>query len=363
MGPAGAADALWIITGDHGEALEDHGEATHSLFVYDATARVPLILWQPGAIAPSRVEFARLVDIAPTVLALAGIPKVAGLDGHALVGAEAPGTQQPAYVETMYPHLDFGAAPIRAMSDGRFKVIDVPQREVYDLSADAAESRNLSGPKEPEQIAALTKALAALPEAPAAPAANAPDDNAQALKSLGYIGAGGDYALGHGGMDPKAFAPLYRKLNAVRALCDARRFTEAAPIYTQLLAAFPKSSVVACELGLVEMALGKAAEADVHLRLALDRNPGNSHALLGLANLALGKSDFKSAEARLLEVLRLDPDDVEANFNLGALYVQSLAQPAKAIPYWRRFLELQPDDAEAPRIRQILERIKTDARR
>lgn len=363
MGPAGATDALWIITGDHGEALEDHGESTHSLFVYDATARVPLILWEPGAIPPSKAEFARLVDIAPTVIALAGAPPAAAIDGRSLVGAGASAAPPPAYVETMYPHLDFGAAPIRAMSDGRFKVIDVPQREVYDLASDPAESRNLAGANEPEQFAALTKALAALPAAPSAPAADASDDNAAALKSLGYIGAGGDYALGHGGMDPKAFAPLYRKLNAVRALCDARRFAEAVPIYTQLLAAFPRSSVLSCELGLVEMALGKAAEADVHLRLALDRNPGNSHALLGLANLALGKNDFKSAEARLLEVLKLDPDDFEANFNLGALYVQSLVQPAKAIPYWQRFLELQPDDAEAPRIRQILQRIKTDARR
>ena len=357
LGAAGENDALWIIAGDHGEALEDHGETTHSLFVYDATARVPLIVWAPGSIAPAKIDFARLVDVAPTVLALAGLAQPSGLDGRPLAAAAGSRESGPAYVETMYGYLDFGASPVRALSDGRYKVIDVPRREIYDLASDPAESKNLEGRKAAPQVTALVKALEALP--PAAPAApeEATGDTVKALKSLGYIGAGGEYALGRGGMDPKAFAPLFRKLNTVRALCEAKRFTEAAPIYGQLLAAFPRSSVLACELGLVEMALGKTTEAQSHLRLALDRNGGNSHALLGLANLAIGRHDFKGAEGYLLEVLALDPDDVEANFDLGALYVQSLGEPAKAVPYWRRFLTLQPDDPEAGKIRQMLEQI------
>jgi tetratricopeptide (TPR) repeat protein len=155
-------------------------------------------------------------------------------------------------------------------------------------------------------------------------------------------------------MDPKSFAPLYRKLDAVHALCLQRRWAEAVPIYRQLLAAFPRSSVLAGELGLIEMAMGKTSEAETHLRAALDRNPENSHALLGMANLAIARKDFPAAERHLLDVLKLDPDDVEANFDLGALYVQNLGQPAKAVLYWRRFLELQPGDSEAPRIRQLL---------
>jgi cytochrome c-type biogenesis protein CcmH/NrfG len=160
-------------------------------------------------------------------------------------------------------------------------------------------------------------------------------------------------------MDPKEFAPVYRKLSAVRALTDARRWAEAAPLYARLLTDFPRSSVLACELGLVEMAQGKATDAEAHLKLALDRNPGNSHALLGLANLAAGRNDGTRAERYLLDVLALDANDVEANFNLGALYFQSLGQPAKAVRYWQRFLELQPGDPEAPRIRQLLSGIKT----
>jgi choline-sulfatase len=358
LGAAGQEDALWVISGDHGEALDDHGEATHSLFVYDATARVPLIVWAPGLIPAGRRDFARLVDVTPTVLVLAGVPQPTGLDGTSLVPGVSP-APAPAYVETMYPFLDFGVAPVRAMSDGIYKVIDVPQREVYDLRADPAESRNLADQTPSPQVEALRAALTALPGAPERPSQKIGEDEAKALRSLGYIGAGGEYAVGRPGMDPKVFAPLYRKLAAVRALCEARRFAEAVPLYTQLVAAFPRSSAIACELGLVEMASGRPSEAEPYLRRALDLNPDNSHALLGLANLAIGRRDYTAAEGHLLAVLALDPDDLEANFNLGALYFQSLGQPAKAAGYWRHFVELQPEDAEAPRIRKLLEQINS----
>ena len=42
------ASTVFIVTGDHGEAFGEHGEVGHSLFVYDSTLRVPLILAGPG---------------------------------------------------------------------------------------------------------------------------------------------------------------------------------------------------------------------------------------------------------------------------------------------------------------------------
>jgi arylsulfatase A-like enzyme len=357
LGPTGERDALWIITGDHGEALGAHGEATHGLFVYDQTARVPLIFWAPGLVPATRGEVARLVDVTPTVLALVGLPQPSGLDGSPLLPGNdrAPRT---AYVETMYPFLDFGVAPVRAASDGIYKVIDVPHKETYDLRADPEEAHNLAGGTPPPEAATLRAALQTLPGPPAGPSQKTDGEEAKALRSLGYIGAGGEYALLHSGMDPKAFLPIYRRLITVRELCDARRFAEAVPLYLQLVAAFPRSSTLLGELGLVEMALGKHGEARSHLLLALDRNPNNSHAMLGMANLSIGASDFKGAEAYLLDVLALDPDDLEANFNLGALYYQNLGQPEKAASYWQRFVELQPEDTETPRIRQLLKQIR-----
>jgi arylsulfatase A-like enzyme len=75
---------LVVITSDHGESLGEHGERTHGLFAYEATLRVPLIVWARETIKPAvSAEPARLVDLAPTMLDLVGIPAGA-FDGRSL---------------------------------------------------------------------------------------------------------------------------------------------------------------------------------------------------------------------------------------------------------------------------------------
>ena len=79
--------ALVVLTSDHGESLGEHGEATHGIFAYEATLRVPLILHAPGLL-PARVVGTpvRHVDVFPTVLDAPGDP-----------GARRPaGTEPPA---------------------------------------------------------------------------------------------------------------------------------------------------------------------------------------------------------------------------------------------------------------------------
>ena len=94
---AGALDrTLVVIASDHGESLGEHGERTHGLFAYDATLRVPLIVWAPPALRADVVaEPARLVDVMPTVLDLVGVAAPAGSTAAACVrlsgAADDPG--------------------------------------------------------------------------------------------------------------------------------------------------------------------------------------------------------------------------------------------------------------------------------
>src|SRR5215813_9094961 len=77
-------NALIAVAADHGESLGDHGELTHSIFLYDATIHVPLLLKLPGnRFAGQRVHAtASLVDLAPTALeGLAQTPPP-GMQGH-----------------------------------------------------------------------------------------------------------------------------------------------------------------------------------------------------------------------------------------------------------------------------------------
>jgi arylsulfatase A-like enzyme len=98
---------LVVVTGDHGESLGEHGERTHSLFAYEPTLHVPLIV---SEIAPARRDAVvkpaviatpvRHVDLLPTLLASAAAPPVAS-DGASLLDtlAAGRGPERPSYFE------------------------------------------------------------------------------------------------------------------------------------------------------------------------------------------------------------------------------------------------------------------------
>ena len=77
-----------MVTADHGESLGEHGEATHGVFVYDVTMRVPAFLWAgPGIGRRQCDDVARLIDLAPTVLDLVGVPVPPAFEGRSLLPA------------------------------------------------------------------------------------------------------------------------------------------------------------------------------------------------------------------------------------------------------------------------------------
>jgi len=138
--------AVFAVAADHGEALGDHGEETHGVFLYDAVLHVPLVLRLPeqrGARVAARV---RLADLAPTLLAAAGVPAPASMQGESLLplaeGRDA--RDRAAYAETEYPRQAFGWAPLVSWRADRFLLVRAPRPELYDVIADTGATRNLA---------------------------------------------------------------------------------------------------------------------------------------------------------------------------------------------------------------------------
>ena len=155
---AARAETLIVVTADHGEAFGEHGEIGHSLFVYDTTLHVPLILQGPGAARGLLPNPVSLVDIAPTVLAAAEVPAPASLDGAVLRqdgGGPRDESPRQLYAETMAPFEDFGWSPLRAVRAGALKYILAPSPELYDLAADAGETANLVATRQPSRPSRL----------------------------------------------------------------------------------------------------------------------------------------------------------------------------------------------------------------
>ncbi len=89
--PQRGANTVVAVVGDHGEALGEHGERTHGIFLYEETLAVPLLLagpgvadQVPGTVIPETVANRRL---APTVLRLLGLPP----DKTTALGTPLPG--------------------------------------------------------------------------------------------------------------------------------------------------------------------------------------------------------------------------------------------------------------------------------
>ena len=133
-----------VVVGDHGEARGDHGERDHGVFLYQSVLRVPLIVRAPGMPAGRIADVVRLTDIMPTVLDLLGVSRPPS-DGATFAGAlhgHARPAELEAYAESLYPrHL--GWSPLFALRSGRYKLIDAPRPELYDLESDPFEARNI----------------------------------------------------------------------------------------------------------------------------------------------------------------------------------------------------------------------------
>ena len=213
-------DTLIVIVGDHGEGFGDHGEESHGIFLYQETLRVPLILRGAG-IAPARIANpVRLVDVMPTVLALFATP-LRPSDGGSLVPLLHGQAEQDAreiYAESLYPER-FGWARLRSLRADRYKVIDAPRPELYDLATDPGEQRNLVATK-PLLAAAMLNRLRGLGDGEqGAGSPPIPDERAAQLASLGYVARGADVParVGPLGSDPKDHIEQVNRFTVLQA--------------------------------------------------------------------------------------------------------------------------------------------------
>jgi hypothetical protein len=122
---------------------------------------VPLIVRLPGVSGRVVTAPVRHVDIVPTVLDALGLEVPGDLAGRSLwtlaLGGDAPASFS-SYFESLSSSLNQGWAPLRGLFDGRFKYIDLPLPELYDIAPDPKELKNLVA-SEPARLEALRNAL------------------------------------------------------------------------------------------------------------------------------------------------------------------------------------------------------------
>ncbi len=344
LGPE-AQSSLIVIAADHGESFGEHGEVSHSLFVYDTTLRVPLVIAGPGAPARVVTSPVSLVDVAPTVLPLLGVKRFDsdGIDlAAALTGSELP--RRELYAESFAPLLDFGWSPLRALRGDGFKYIAAPRAELYDLSRDAGELTNLV-PAETSRATTMAERVARYSPAmlDAAPASALDRETRARLQALGYA-SGTNTGAGGARPDPKDRVQIAARLSEV--LSGELQGAELEKALRQIVAGDPKNPQANLRLGYALLEAGRCDQAVPHLKTAIAGNVPTADAYLGLGLCQVRERRLQDAVASLTEANRIEPENPVVSANLGIVYMD-LGRTREAIGALTHAIDMDPDFHEA----------------
>jgi arylsulfatase A-like enzyme/Flp pilus assembly protein TadD len=361
---------LLVVTSDHGESLGEHNELTHTLTVYDATQKVPLLMKGPaiprGRVVDSQV---RLVDVAPTILSLSGLPAIERTTGQDLrpwiEGKREDGLD--AYVETLETHLAYDWSPVLGLRTSEYKYLRTVRPELYALDADPNELNDLAA-SQPAKLKEFDAALEAhlVDALPVVPNAVAPPEEIALLESLGYVVRDSDAdepPLGWvGGADPKDVLGTFIKILEARSklttgdLDGAREILDSEPeaggwiaharaeiqlelgdavqaerLAREVIAAQPHHAEGYLILGAALEMLGRTHDSVAAYEEAARINPNETASLIALAQISEAAGELDAAERHYRAALDSNAPSADAALRLAALdYDRGRAEDARS---------------------------------
>jgi arylsulfatase A-like enzyme len=344
--------SLVVFLSDHGEGLGDHQETDHGYYAYESTLHVPLIVHWPAKtsnVTPLAQAPVGLIDVAPTILSYLRVPIPASFEGQSQLGALRAGeTARPRaiYSESLYAHDAFRWSPLRVLRVGKYKYIQAPKAELYDLEADPHERENLIR-KNAAVAAELQNELAALltrytPSQRATPSALSPETLAQ-LESLGYLAAQPRGIMETSGIDPKdrfAEFTLYQS-----AFVDflAGHTAAALPRFQLVLKSDPQNTLARFHLGECSLRLKRPQDALREWTTALKLDPQYAPAAESIGDYWLALGDYAKARWRFEQVVALTPGSYSGHFQL-AVADEHLGLLPEALRHLEIACKIAPND-------------------
>ena len=196
-------ETLVVVTADHGEEFFEHGGKGHRRTLYDEVVLVPLLVRWPGRVPAGLVvrEMAGLADVAPTILALAGVETPAAFGAPDPAGGRLGRDLTPllrtgggAWTErAAFADLEGVVALARTPDHSFVKSLEQGGgEELHDLAADPGQRVNVVA-GQPAPAAELRDALRrwrterALPRTAEVEAAETDAATLEQLRALGYV--------------------------------------------------------------------------------------------------------------------------------------------------------------------------------
>ena len=380
-----------ILTADHGEGLGEHDELTHAVFIYDATLKIPLIIKAPGILEKGKRCDAMVsnMDIMPTVIDLFGLKPVDGLAGKSLlplIYGRVNEIHPRLLCESLCPELNFGWSRLEGIRTPEWKYIQAPRSELYQLSKDKGEEKNLilqDEDKHAQWVTDLQRMKKAYPPLSEEITPSEMDPKTeQRLRSLGYVWTQArteKEAVQQTKADPKdkihlmnylddgmgylligiydkaieAFQKIIHEdpdntagyFNLACAYENIEDLDQAEALFRKVLEMDPHHLDVHNHLGLIHYQREEWDKAEQEFKLALDLvEYSELYYNLSLAHNKQG--DFENAVNAILKAIALDPDYSEARNQLGNLYL-AMNRLQEAAKEFEKAIELDPTHVTA----------------
>lgn len=345
-------NALIAVAADHGESLGEHGELTHSIFLYDATIHVPLLLKLPG----NRLEgkhvgaTASLVDLAPTLLDALGQtppPTMQGASLLPLIGNLHP-IIRPSFATGDHSERSFGWSALTSLRVGNQLYVRAPKPELYDLTSDPAEKINLYPAK---RLAAVRLAIqldnfvkSISKGAPQALQDGLDEKSREKLSALGYVASGKPGPPTS--IDPKDRIDVANDMHDASLAIEEGKEASVIPLLLRVVAKDPQVQAAQYYLGIAYSRKGNFAKAIPPLRKAVELRPDALMAQYELAICLYETGDLNTAAAHFEILVENRPDWSDARYSLASVYART-GRPQDAAKNLLEVLQGEPDHYRA----------------
>jgi len=345
---------LIIFTSDHGESLGEHKESAHGFFIYDAAVRVPLIIRFPEKkLSPLLIENrVKSIDIMPTILNLVGKKIPENVQGESLLplilrpeNIDEPG----AYSETYWPNYHYGWSELKSLSKGKYKFIDAPRPELYDLFEDPGEKNNLVNKKASlghqmkRELDELIEKYSVEGIEDAGPQ-TLDNDSLVKLQALGYIGSfrSSSKKRGEKLADPKDKIEMYNEIKLAQFLVAREEMDKAENKIKDVLNKDPSVLEARYILGNIYDKQKEYDKAIEEFKKALAVEPEYSEAIFGLAAAFKKKGKIEEAIIGFKRLIELDPKDTKPLLHLADIYLNK-EELDEALRYLKSGTEINPE--------------------
>ncbi len=301
-----------------------------------------------------------LIDVAPTILDYLRIPAPASFAGQSQLSNLRPGETtrpRPVYSESLYAHDAFGWSPLRVLRKGKYKFIQAPKAELYNLATDPHERVNLFG-KNSAMAAELENQLTTLlarfaPTPTSAPSALSPETIAE-LESLGYLAASPRSGVpvptggGSAAPDPKdRFAEFMLYVEAFEDFLGGHT-AAAMPRFQSILKSDPQNTLARFHLGECYLRLNRPQDAVREWTTTLKLDPQYAPAAESIGEHWVAQGDYAKARLRFQQVVALTPESFDGHFQL-ALADEHLGLMPEARQHLEIARKLAPHDENCAR--------------